>query len=130
METKIAEALHDIAPASPSGIGQFNMGIKDQNASESSANSYAINQSINATSYNSSVLNSSAKLNGSGGAAITDGTSASSQELGASSKGAVKGFWGIQANKHVMGQSDIKSQMFLSGSFDIDKTVKFSDKGV
>jgi len=107
METKMAESLHNIALASP-------------------INSSAINLSINATSYNSSMLNSSAKLNGSDGSTITDGTTVSSQGLGASSNGAIKGFWGIQASKHVIGQSDIKSQMFLNGSFDVDKSLKFS----
>ncbi|MGA9097830.1 MAG: hypothetical protein WB392_02730 [Methanotrichaceae archaeon] len=107
METKMAETLHNIALAS-------------------SINSSAINLSVNATSNNSTMLNSSTKLNGSGGGAIADGTTVSSQELGANSKGAIKGFWGIQASKHVMGQSDINSQMFLSGTFDVDKAVKFS----
>ncbi len=128
METKIAEALHNIASASPSEIGKSSE--VDQKANESSINSSAINRSINATPNNSSMLDSSAKPKGSGGAMITEGSSVSPQGLGASSKGAVNGFWGIQANKHVMGQSDIKSKMFLSGNFDVDKTVGFSDRGV
>ncbi len=133
MEMKIAETLHNIASASPSG--QPNGGTTNQRANEPSVNSSAFNLSINATSHNSSMINSSAKLSSpgssaiTGGSAITDGTTVSSQEMGSSSKGVSNGFWGIQASKHVMGQSDIKSQMFLSGTFDVDKTVKFSDRG-
>ncbi|MFB3764690.1 MAG: hypothetical protein ACE14P_05515 [Methanotrichaceae archaeon] len=134
MEMKIAESLHNIASSAP--YGQPDKNTVNQKADGPSTNSSAVNLSINATSnnpYNSSALNSSAELTGSGGeattggSAISDSGAVSSQGLGASSKGAIKGFYGIQAKKHVMGQSDIKSQMFLSGSFDVDKTVKFSE---
>lgn len=153
MERMIAESLHNIASISPPG--RPNAGTMDQNqrsngssngslingtlinetstngtsTNGTSTNSSAASLSINGTSNNSSMLNGSANQNGSGGAAMADSLSASSQQLGASSKGQVKGFWGIQANQHVMGQKDVKSHMFLSGTFDVDKTVKFSEPG-
>ena len=131
MEAKMAESLHSIALATPSGQpnGVATNGTTNQRPNESSINSSGVNQSINATTHNSSMLNGSAKLNGSGGSMIADSLSVSPQGLGESSKGAIKGFWGFQASKHVMGQSDVKSQMFLSGTFDVDKNVKFSDRG-
>ena len=127
METKMAESLHNIALAPPSS--QPNGGTTNQRSNESFNNSSAVNLSINATAHESSMINTSSRLNGSGSSTITDGLSVSPQELGESSKGAVKGFWGIQASKHVMGQSDVNSKMFLSGTFDVDKNVKFSDRG-
>lgn len=139
MERKIAESLHNIASISPSGSS--NEGTKDQNQSANgsstngslingtSINSSAVNLTVNGTSNSSSIQNSSADQDGSGGIAMADSLSASTQQLGANSKGAVKGFWGIQANQHVMGQKDVKSHMFLSGTFDVDKTVKFSEPG-
>ncbi len=139
METKIAESLHNIPSVSPSGQG--NGGTANHVTNEPLANSSAVNQSINATSNNASILNSSMGLHGldgsmnktslttTGGSTITDGTEVSPQEIGTSTKGVSNGFWGIQASKHVMGQSDIKSKMFLSGNFDVDKTVKFSNQG-
>ena len=131
MEMNMAESLHNIASATSSGQhnGGPNGGTMNQRSNESSNNSSAVNLSINTTSHNSSTQNSSAKLNSLGSSAITDSLSVSPQGMGESSKGAIKGFWGIQASKHVMGQSDVKSQMFLSGTFDVDKNVKFSDRG-
>ncbi len=129
MERKIAESLHNIASISPAGSPNEVAVSQNQSANGSLINSSAANLAINGTSNNSSMQNASEAQNGPGGAAITNGLSASPQELGASSKGAVKGYWGIQANQHVMGQKDIKSHMILSGTFDVDKTVKFSEPG-
>jgi len=47
-----------------------------------------------------------------------------------SSKALFNGYYGMTAIRHEMGKSGIKSKMFLSGNFEIDKTVKFQDQGV
>ena len=52
------------------------------------------------------------------------------QKVGASSSGSFQGFYGLTASKHEIGKSDIRSRMFLSGDFDVDKTVSFTDRGV
>ncbi len=129
IETKMAESLHNVALSQPIGVSAAKAldQIENGSTANSTANISAFNSSLNTnTSFlNSSTLNSSAQNK----TISSDSTKAASQEMGTSSKGASKGFWGIQANKHVMGQSDIKSRMFLSGNFDVDKTVQFSDKG-
>lgn len=140
IEARMADALRGLASAPVSRAASMK-GTEDtanQKADESSINSSAFNQSLNTSAlnssafnssvFNSSVLNGSARSDGSGASMISS-TEASSQKMGTSSKGASRGFWGIQASQHVMGQSDIKSKMFLSGNFDVDKTVQFTDRG-
>ena len=36
----------------------------------------------------------------------------------------------MTASRHEIGKSDINSHMFLSGNFEMDKTVKFQDQGM
>jgi hypothetical protein len=50
------------------------------------------------------------------------------QKIGGSTSAAVNGFWGIQSSQHKMGGSDINSKTFLSGDFEVDKNVQFSDR--
>ncbi len=119
------ESLHNIALSQPADTSAAE--ASDQTENGSSANTSVFNSSLNTntSALNLSMLNSSAQNK----TVSSDSTNATSQEMGTSSKGASKGFWGIQANKHVMGQGDIKSRMFLSGNFEVDKTVQFTDKG-
>jgi len=46
-----------------------------------------------------------------------------------SSKALFDGYYGMTVSRHEMGKSGIKSKMFLSGNFEMDKTVKFQDQG-
>ncbi|HEX7445043.1 MAG TPA: hypothetical protein VF300_01510 [Methanothrix sp.] len=46
------------------------------------------------------------------------------------SKANFKGYYGITASQHEMGKNDIDSRMLLSGTFALDKSVKFQDRGV
>lgn len=90
-------------------------------------NSTAIspNIGINRTFDNSSALNSS--LNSSTARvadAIEDG-----QNAGSSSKTSFSGYYGMTASRHEMGKSGINSRTFLSGTFEMDNTVKFQDQG-
>jgi len=108
-----------------------------------------INATINATnssSTNSSALNSiAANLSadkGNRSASIESGKKASHEGtlnesgyagpevIGANSRANFKGFYGITASQHEMGKNDIDSRTFLSGTFAMDKTVKFQDRGI
>jgi len=51
------------------------------------------------------------------------------QQIGGSMSGAINGFWGFQSSQHQMGGHDINSRTFLRGDFNVDKSVKFSDRG-
>jgi len=104
------------------------------------------NNSTNSSSMNSPALNSSvASLpaeNGNRSASSESGKKASSEGtlnesgyadlngIGADSRANFKGFYGITASQHEMGKNDIDSRTFLSGTFSMDKTVKFQDRGI
>jgi hypothetical protein len=127
IEARIANALLGVGSStSASGLSSAH---EVNESSIKSNDSSPFNQSINASSLNSSVLNGSSNGDGLEASMISGGTAAAPQEMGTSTRGASNGFWGIQAGKHVMGQSDIKSKLFLTGNFDVDKTVSFSDRG-
>jgi len=55
---------------------------------------------------------------------------AGQQGLAANTTGSFKGFYGMTASRHEIGKSGIDSSMFLSGSFSMDKSVKFQDQGI
>lgn len=103
-------------------------------------NSTALNRTaLNSTVLNTSDVNASAMNGaglrstgapGSGAIALSGRTEAGSEGVSSSSSASVKGFYGVTASRHEMGKSDIKSRMFLSGDFDVDKTVQFQDRGV
>jgi hypothetical protein len=93
---------------------------------------------LNSSAVNSSALNSSANdaLPGinprsapSPAGTLSSNISADSQGVGSSSEASFNGYYGITASRHEMGKSDIKSSTFLSGGFNVDKTVQFSDRG-
>jgi len=107
-------------------------------------NSTLNNISINSSLGNSSLLNSSAvkvadanedrlksnEVVPSNPAKIDANNLSARQNVGSSSKGSLNGYYGMTATRHEMGKSGIKSKMFLSGNFEMDKTVKFQDQGV
>lgn len=86
-------------------------------ANSTSGNSTLDNNSIISPLGNSSLLND----------AISP---AGLQNVGSSSEGKFKGYYGMTASRHENGKSGIDSHMFLSGNFEMDKTVKFQDQGV
>ncbi len=88
-------------------------------------NSTQNNISSNCSMNNSSLLNSSAPT-------VTDVADANEdgQNVGSSSRGRFSGYYGMTASRHEIGKSGIDSHMFLSGTFEMDKTVKFQDRGV
>ena len=107
-------------------------------------NSTLNNISINSSLGNSSLLNSSAakvadanedrlksnEVVPSNPAKIDANNLSARQNVGSSSKGSLNGYYGMTATRHEMGKSGIKSKMFLSGNFEMDKSVKFQDQGV
>jgi hypothetical protein len=102
---------------------------QDELSSRPLVNSTLNNISIISSLNNSSLLNSSA-------AQVVDANKIDAnslsgrQNVASSSKGSLNGYYGMTASRHEMGKSGIKSKMFLSGNFEMDKTVKFQDQGV
>ncbi len=121
-----------------------NLTLNNSNPGNSSDNSTPNNISINSSLRNSSLLNSSvAKVVDANGDRLKSNEAAASdpakidanslsglQNVGSSSKGSLNGYYGMTASRHEMGKSGINSHMFLSGNFEMDKTVKFQDQGV
>ncbi|MDM7913514.1 MAG: hypothetical protein QUS09_10495, partial [Methanotrichaceae archaeon] len=93
----------------------------------------------NSTETNTTAINASAEdgayseAEGGSGAAgavsFSGNSSVSPQEVGSNSKASFNGFWGMEASQKGIGKIDISSRTFLSGGFEVDKTVKFQDRG-
>ena len=108
LEDKMAEALIRIEQAKLSRRPPINL----------TQNNISTNSSLN----NSSLLNSSA-------ANVADANK-DRLNVGSFSKGRFNGYYGMTASRHEIGKSDIDSHMFLSGTFEMDKTVQFQDQGI
>ncbi|MDD1762605.1 MAG: hypothetical protein LUQ59_10270 [Methanothrix sp.] len=122
IENKIAEALASLKPA-------INPALADLNSSNGPIN----NSSLQNTSQNSSLVNSTVNSEEhaqSNPFEIAEGNSPAGQNAGASSKGSFNGFYGMTASRHEIGKSGIDSSMFLSGNFEMEKSVKFQDQGI
>lgn len=99
-------------------------------ANLTSANRTSDNSSIISPAGNSSLDSPSGEPGSDGGR--VDGNDASGpagQNIGSSSEGRLKGYYGMTAARHEIGKSGINSHMFLSGDFEMDKAVKFQDQG-
>ena len=126
MENKIAEALASLKPA-------INPALTDSNSGNGSINnSSPQNDSLSNISQNGSLDNSI--VNSKEHAQLNPGETAGdnssfSQNTGSSSKGSSKGFYATTASRHEIGKSGIDSNMFLSGNFEMEKSVKFQDQG-
>ncbi len=131
IEAKLSEALQGLSAA------QKSSSIESPLNNSTAINSSAINKTaINSTEINATALNASAKDDasleaggGSGAVSLTSSSSASPQEVGSNSKASFNGFWGMEANQDGTGKNGISSRTFLSGGFEVDKTVKFQDRG-
>jgi hypothetical protein len=108
VEDKMTEALVRIKQAKSPSSPQVNSTLN--------------NISINNSSSNSSPLNSSV-------AKVADANK-DRLNVGSFSSGNFTGYYGMTASRHEMGKSNIASRMFLSGNFEMDKTVKFQDQGI
>ena len=83
---------------------------------------------VNSTQSNSTSGNST--LDNNSIIRIDANSPAGLQNVGSSSEGRFKGYYGMTASRHEMGKSGINSHTFLSGNFEMDKTVKFQDQGI
>lgn len=110
---------------SNSGVSDANNSSINQSAckscNDSSNNSSVDNSSLNDSSLDNSVSNHPATSSGN----ITAGQ----QGVASDSRASFNGYYGITASRHEMGKSDIKSSMQLNGAFEVDKSVKFQDRG-
>ena len=64
------------------------------------------------------------------GGTLTENSSNDPRGIESNSKANFKGYYGITATQHEMGKNNIDSKTFLSGTFALDKSVKFQDRGV
>ncbi len=104
--------------------------LNSTEANSTSGNSTLDNNSIISPPGNSPILNSDDQRADAGRIDANDANSpAGRQNVGSSSKALFNGYYGMTATRHEMGKSGIKSKMFLSGNFEMDKTVKFQDQG-
>lgn len=58
------------------------------------------------------------------------GDSAGEQGIGAATNSKFNGYYGISSSQHQMGKNNIDSSTLLSGSFSMEKSVKFQDRGI
>lgn len=135
-----------------SGISQSNdnTSINSSAANLSANNSSTSSPSINLSAADISAINSSAanisinssKANGPATTAFAEtppalkpstpgqGNSTGQQKIGSSSNSKFLGHYAISSSQHQMGKNDIDSSTFLSGSFSMEKAVKFQDRGI
>jgi len=120
MEDKMAKAL--------SGLDALKRDDRDEN--KSGISDSLTDALIGASALNSSTSKDTTPDNSSlSNFSEPKATGLNLSEAGSSSKGSFNGFYGITASRHEIGKSNIKSSMFLSGGFDVEKTVQFSDQG-
>jgi hypothetical protein len=100
------------------------------------ANISALNFSTTNASINSSATNGSAtdafagNQSGLNSSIPAPGGSTGNQGIGSSSNAKFDGYYGIKSSQHQMGKNNIDSSTFLSGSFSMEKAVKFQDIGI
>jgi hypothetical protein len=142
VEVRMNEALHELIVHRLAVIDKRNASKVSSLSNTSALNSLSTNSSAaNSSSINSSMANlpvsSSRALESEGsdnekasGGTLTENSSADPSGIESNSKADFKGYYGITATQHVMGKNNIDSKTFLSGTFSLDKSVKFQDRGV
>jgi hypothetical protein len=137
IESKLADALQGLSATQKGNNPNSAATINSSAANLTAINSTSVNSTaVNSTEINTTAINASEKdadhmeLEGSSGSVSLSGSSsASSQGVASDSKASFKGFWGMESNQKVIGKSGINSKTYLSGDFEVDKTVKFQDRG-
>jgi hypothetical protein len=136
LEDKFAESLQDLKASRKAGSPNHADALVASAPLAESKENALNNSSSNAAMLNSSTSNSNAFASAANNSSIAAAEAAllsngsDQQKVGATATGSFKGFYGLTASRHEMGKSDIRSRMFLSGDFDVDKTVSFTDRGV
>jgi len=124
LENKIAEALaclktsKNVNEVNLSEVPVINPVPNSSNSGSGSVKNSSLNNSLANISQNSSPDNSTLPSLPTGNA-----------NAGASTRGNFKGFYGMTASRHEIGKSSIDSGMFLSGNFEMEKSVRFQDQG-
>jgi hypothetical protein len=123
MEDKIAEALAAL-PSHQGGKNEERDSIDDEDTDLPLNNSTQLNGSINSSiNQNSSLLDNSTVSDSEAG--VDDGNI--NAAFGSANR--FKGFYATSASRHEIGKGGIDSSMFLSGAFEMDKSIKFQDMG-
>ncbi len=143
IEDRMNEALSGLIIQRPAAIDKKNtLKVSPLPNSSSTNNSSITNSSgANSSSTNSSRANLPAKSSralepeGSdnelaSGGTLTENSTVDPSGIETNSRANFKGYYGITASQHEMGKNDIDSKTFLSGTFALDKSVKFQDSGV
>ncbi|HUI40180.1 MAG TPA: hypothetical protein VLY86_04575 [Methanothrix sp.] len=134
LEDKFAEALQALKASREAGSENRADALKADGPLAGPGEKGLNNSSSNAAMLNSSNSSALAPLVNNSGIGTIDAAPLSNgseqQRVGARSMGSFQGFYGLTASRHEIGKSDIRSRMLLSGDFDVDKTVSFTDQGV
>ncbi|MCX6675709.1 MAG: hypothetical protein NTW84_04740 [Methanothrix sp.] len=132
--TKPEEKNDALVGASMAGLSHSSPHINGTGLNNSSQNNNSLSNAsfidpsaINASEQNSSLTKNPTANGKSPKSALLSG-SAAPREMGSSSTGKYNGFYGVEASRHEVGKSDIKSKTLLSGGFEVDKTVQFQDR--
>lgn len=138
IEAKLSEALQGVSAMQKSNFNPNKLnannktGINITAINVTATNSSAVNSSeINSTTTNASAEDAPASKSevNPGTVSFSGNSSVSPHEVGSDSKASFNGFWGMEANQRGIGKSGINSKTYLSGDFEVDKTVQFQDRG-
>ena len=147
MEARLLNALQGLNPGNNNGKDSSGPGAVSPPSSSSNAtagnssivspsnSSHAQGKGLNGTALNltsvpgaENLSSPGSKLSGApGGTTMTTSSSLSPNDVNTNTQGSFQGYWGMEANKHTIGGPKIHSRTFLTGNFDVDKTVKFSE---
>jgi len=142
VEEKMNKALNEFTVHGLALIDRSNASKVSLVSNTSAINSSFTNSSLaNSSSTNSSMANLPVSRNiapapiGSdnemaSGGTLTENSSADPRGIESNSKANFKGYYGITASQHEIGKNNIDSKTFLSGTFALDKSVKFQDRGI
>ena len=142
VEEKMNKALNEFIVHGLALIDRRNASKVSLVSNTSAINSSFTNSSLaNSSSTNSSMANLPVSRNiapapiGSdnekaSGGTLTENSSADPKGIESNSKANFKGYYGITASQHEIGKNNIDSKTFLSGTFALDKSVKFQDRGI
>jgi len=119
LQTRIMNDFSFIGqPAGMSSIlNKVDLKTEDVQTNTSSAQKPDDNSSMTNTTGTNASSNASSCFVSSG--------SVGTDQVGDNTRGSFEGFWSMQAKKHSFG-NNINSRTYLSGDFDVDKSIKFS----
>jgi hypothetical protein len=135
MEEKMAEALAALPSSQSSNAG----GDHDKSPAgiDWRENSSRENSSINSSLHQNGSFNNSSlddnRLDGAEGSPWLTGRQIKadngSMESGSGSANRFKGTYASRASRHEIGKGGVDSSIFLKGEFEMDKSIKFQDRG-